>query len=1117
MELSRKQTLVRHVAWLTSASTAWLVTSPAIALASPVNRPPKPLGHTRTLGNQEMARIFGARQIAEAPSTSSVVRVVEADLASGSTEAWEATAGSGVSTASGNKLTQHPIVSWTQRGGLPIAFTLSHSSIGATNDTAGKKWTHSFNVYLKFGASGGGGTPGPTPSPTPSASPSPTPTPPPGGGPGDVGELPIGPGGGGFAATSSSLAAGDTVQAVFGDGRGVTFTENIDGSYSPTAGNFETMVKNGDGTYTLTKKDLTVWTFGATGWLRSIADRNGNTATLTYNTSNQVTAVTDATGRQLTLAWDGANGRITSATDPAGRTWNFAYDASGNLQSVTDPAATSGGTRHVTAYAYDGSNRITQITDRRGKAWTFGYDSSGRLSWEKTPLLHQTSYVYTPTGCTVTDPRGNSVVHTYNSLGELVSVKDEANHTESYGYNPLHLKTLVTDKRGKAWSYSYDNRGNVLTVTNPLSQQTSWTYNTKDLPLTETTPLGYATVYTYDSAGNQTSISNPLSQTTTYTIGTYGLVSAKTDARSKATSYSYDTNGNLTQVTTPGSKVTGFSYNVLGVPTGKTDAAGRVSTFTLDGLFRKVGATYAENGNATMTESFTYDASGNVTAFTDGTGTTSRSYDDDGRLTGETKGSNTVTYAYDGTTTATKGRLVSVTDAAGRIVSHTYTVRGQLASVSDGTGTASYTYGAGGEELTTTNANGTTVTKTYDDAGRLASLTNKNSGGTTLSAFAYTYRADGKKATATEADGSVVTYTYDDAGRLTGESRTGSAAFAASYTLDADGNRTSQTIGTATTAFTYDTDDALTSVSSTTGGLNNSYTYNANGDQITRTLAGTTYTLAYNSKGELAEITSASSPTKLFAYDAMERRVERTSGSTTTTFVRSGDKNGGIILNEKQGSTTTASYTYGNGLLAKGSDSYLFDGQGSTRQVTNASGAVASSSASDGFGNTVASSGAKPEYGYNAQSGYRDDGDAGLVHIAARYYDAQVGLFTTRDTYLTEKPYQYCEHDPINATDPSGHAAENVANASKWVKIGGGLIPLLVETILDEFCPDNSLGHRIARGISGVGLISSGAGFIGVGAALTGGVALPVVAVLGGLALVGIGVYKIGTAISNQY
>ena len=31
------------------------------------------------------------------------------------------------------------------------------------------------------------------------------------------------------------------------------------------------------------------------------------------------------------------------------------------------------------------------------------------------------------------------------------------------------------------------------------------------------------------------------------------------------------------------------------------------------------------------------------------------------------------------------------------------------------------------------------------------------------------------------------------------------------------------------------------------------------------------------------------------------------------------------------------------------------------------------------------------------------------------------GAFTTRDAYLDQKPYLYCEHDPVNAVDPSGH------------------------------------------------------------------------------------------------
>jgi RHS repeat-associated protein len=170
-----------------------------------------------------------------------------------------------------------------------------------------------------------------------------------------------------------------------------------------------------------------------------------------------------------------------------------------------------------------------------------------------------------------------------------------------------------------------------------------------------------------------------------------------------------------------------------------------------------------------------------------------------------------------------------------------------------------------------------------------------------------------------------------------------------------------------------------------------------------------------------------------FAYDALGRRVSRSAGGTTTTFVRAGDENGGQVLLEKQGTTVTASYTYGNALIAKGSETYLFDGLGSSRQTTDATGAVTASRTFEGFGQLVAGSGAA--YGFAAQSGYRDDGDAGLVHIGARYYDPQVGRFISRDTYLDQKPYLYCEHDPVNFLDPSGHA-----KAYEWLGAIGGAI-----------------------------------------------------------------------------
>ncbi len=123
-----------------------------------------------------------------------------------------------------------------------------------------------------------------------------------------------------------------------------------------------------------------------------------------------------------------------------------------------------------------------------------------------------------------------------------------------------------------------------------------------------------------------------------------------------------------------------------------------------------------------------------------------------------------------------------------------------------------------------------------------------------------------------------------------------------------------------------------------------------------------------------------------------------------------------------QGDTFTGVYTYGNALLRRNSEYALYDGHGSERTVTASSQSVIGTINFEAFGQTAGSTGSSSSpYMYAGAWGYRTDGDAGLMHVGARYYDAQVGRFITRDTVLSEHPYLYCEHDAVNKVDPSGH------------------------------------------------------------------------------------------------
>ncbi|MDE2206994.1 MAG: RHS repeat-associated core domain-containing protein, partial [Armatimonadetes bacterium] len=129
----------------------------------------------------------------------------------------------------------------------------------------------------------------------------------------------------------------------------------------------------------------------------------------------------------------------------------------------------------------------------------------------------------------------------------------------------------------------------------------------------------------------------------------------------------------------------------------------------------------------------------------------------------------------------------------------------------------------------------------------------------------------------------------------------------------------------------------------------------------------------------------------------------------------------GAPVTETQGSTFTAAYTIGNDLLRRNGEYPAFDGLGSARAETNSSGTATATQDFDAFGNTIASSGSTSSpYNFAGDWAYQSDGDAGLQHVGARYYDPQVGRFASRDSMLDQIPYAYCGGDGANRVDPDG-------------------------------------------------------------------------------------------------
>lgn len=304
--------------------------------------------------------------------------------------------------------------------GPAIAFTRSYSSLDTRTGPFGPGWTHSFNTRLRHPTDG----------------------------------------------TADILLVGP-------DGNTDRFTRNPDETFSPSPATYRTLVRNADGTYTVTDKARTRWLFDVSGNLTAIVDRYGNTSTLAYNGAGELVSIADPAGRgSLTLAY--TNGLLTSVTDWASpaRTVAYGYDASGRLSTVTDREG------RTTTFTYDGtSSRLTTITDARGHvALSLAYDAQGRVASQKDARGltsgDQTTfgYVVNPDGTrttTVTAPPTSfepsfrpTTVDSYDSQGWLTQRVSRPSSTEtlteSYAYDAIGNRTSVTDPRGNRTDFCYD-------------------------------------------------------------------------------------------------------------------------------------------------------------------------------------------------------------------------------------------------------------------------------------------------------------------------------------------------------------------------------------------------------------------------------------------------------------------------------------------------------------------------------------------------------------------------------------------------------------------------------------------------------------------------------------
>jgi RHS repeat-associated protein len=799
-------------------------------------------------------------------------------------------------------------------------------------------------------------------------------------------------------------------------GYAIPFVRKVNGDYiSPTALD-ATLTKNADGTYTLTAHgDSVAQNFDANGRLTSIKDPNGNTIRFAYaaNPSSGngyvLSSVTDTQGRVTTFTYN-SSAQLTQITDPANRLYKYAYSSTiGSLVSYTDP------NNKITKFGWT-NGALTSVTDPNNNVTSFTYNLNNQV----TKITRGTSswrYTYNTGNTVATDPDGHTQTYSFDGLGRVTRIVDGLGHTTfnspSTGnlYNDDSQLLSFTNGLGGNPQFGYgtnnENRESSTLPTGAISRSTYTNTAFPYYPTSSTDPQNHTWNYSYDAHGNLLSQQEDGQAPVSFTYNTNGTIATATNGNGGVTSYGYDTHGNLTSITppTPLGQIT-LTYDALSRIATVRDGKGQTTSYIYDGLDRVTKITY----NDASTVTYVYDGNGNLTSQADANGTDAFTFDTQNRLTKETlPGSKTNTYTYD-----LAGNLATFADAGGT-VTYNYDAANELSSMTDPNAKqTTFAYDNDHNRTQVNYPNGVSQYTTYDGSDRITSIVGKKpASNTVVTSLSYSYTDPGtgkdtrlrQNVTDNVAD-ATTTYQYDIANRLASAV---SPSTSYQYTYDADGNRLTATTNGVTTNATYNHADELTQSGST------SFTSDADGNLLN---TSSSLALTYNPKNQTTAAGSTS-----FNYLGSGQTQRTAAGSTSfqnnalglglqvdgtgsTYFTRTPE---GELISER----TPAGTLY-----------YLTDAIGSTIALTDASGAISNTYTYDPYGRITASTGTAPNP-YRFVGEYFD-ASTQLYKIGARYYDSATGRWTSQDPVVNvlndhgNNAYSYADDDPVNIVDPAG-------------------------------------------------------------------------------------------------
>lgn len=435
------------------------------------------------------------------------------------------------------------------------------------------------------------------------------------------------------------------------------------------------------------------WTYDYWGRLIAQRDPRGCTEWYSYNDRGDLLSVTTATGATHRYSYD-RNGALVAVYYPTGTWLQMDVGIGGKLLAVRRP---NGDHR---ALRYDREGRLVEGVNARGERYSFTYDTAGRIVREKTFTGVEKWFRYDPAGQLIEErwSTGDRVEYVYDAAGQLVE-RSTDEYAETFEYDLCgrliacegpwgrfeyirNAAGWVTEERhrwrdastsirtrydvmghvsrretslGHTVDFERDPCGRALRLVLDKVEEVKLAYDPSGREVERCLPGGGRITTTYDANGRLAQRLVVAEQRGGIVGPQPGWVGARPPGTTVFLAHQYDADGRLAEVWDDRTGRRAYQRDGAGWLLEVAEAGGRAERYSYDALGNVVGDRGRDRrygrGNMLLADgekTFQWDDAGRLLSVSDGAGKTTR-------------------YRWDGL-----GRLAAVERADGRIVRFTY-------------------------------------------------------------------------------------------------------------------------------------------------------------------------------------------------------------------------------------------------------------------------------------------------------------------------------------------------------------------------------------------------------------------------------------------------------------